>query len=150
MADEKLEKPVIGPAVAVAGDEIVVFQGKKKVKLTLFGVEGPKKAPIMGFMARNQLDSILLADKKGVQCQLQQRESGEKTYAICTNAQGEIALNLINAGWGFANRQSLQIDNFRPYLRAENTARKQKLGFWADSWRNKDGLPSENDDNDEY
>lgn len=112
------------------GDTIKVLTNtKEQVKIRIYGIDAPEKKQAFGSKAKDFLSSLIFGSTVTV------KPTGKdiygRTIARIYNADRDIGLAMIECGYAWWYKQYSKKET--DYKRAQERAKKQQLGLWADS-----------------
>lgn len=112
------------------GDTIkVLTDTKEQVKIRIYGIDAPEKKQAFGFKAKDFLSSLIFG------CAVTVKPTGRdiygRTIARIYHADRDVGLAMIECGYAWWYQQYAKKDV--DYKRAQERAKKQQLGLWADS-----------------
>ena len=121
---------ISGKVVAVAdGDTITVLvAGHDQVKIRLANIDAPEKAQPFGQRSKKTMSD--LAFGKAVECNQSGLDRYGRTIAVCKVGGVDINLAMVKAGMAWVYRKYAH--NVPDYYSAEDDARRQRRGLWAD------------------
>lgn len=126
-AGEVLNGKVIG---VTDGDTItVLLAGHDQVKVRLANIDAPEKAQPFGQRSKQALSD--LAFGKAIECNQSGLDRYGRTIAVCSVGSMVINLAMVKSGMAWVYRKYAH--DVPEYYAAEDEARRQRLGLWADS-----------------
>lgn len=107
------------------GDTITVVQGKKQIKVRLYGIDAPELKQSYGKKSKQFLANLIAGQMVEVE------ESGKDRYkrTVGTVYLGSTDINaqMVASGYAWAYRKFS-----KKYTAQESKAKSQKLGLWRD------------------
>ena len=108
----------------------VINRDNLQLKIRINGIDAPEKRQAYGNKAREYLSSLIFG--KQIDVDVQKQDKWGRYIAIVYTPDGsDVALLMLKAGYAW---QYVQYDTSQLYYNAQNMARSQKLGLWADSY----------------
>ena len=122
LADESIIKIVSIPD----GDTLNIINGNnKKVKIRLYGIDAPETTQKYGQASRDYLRKIV--KNKRLTYKIRSKDDYGRVVATLYGDDNDLNYEMIKAGYAWHYKH---YNNSKKYAKAEENARKQKLGLW--------------------
>ena len=109
------------------GDTVTVLQDSTQVKVRLNEIDAPELKQAFGTRARQALGERLQG--KQVRVEWEKRDKYGRTLGTVYLADESINLWLVRNGWAWQYKQYSKSETLK---RAEDAARKERVGLWID------------------
>ena len=112
------------------GDTITVLTDtKEQIKIRIYGIDAPERRQAFGAKAKQFLSSLIF--EGNVTIKPLGKDLYGRTIAKVYHADMDVGLTMIESGhaWWYQQYAKKDVD----YKRAQERAKKQQLGLWADS-----------------
>ena len=121
---EKLEGKIV---VVIDGDDVVVLVNKTQVRIRLLGIDTLEESQPFGEQAKKALSDKVLG--KTVQVTTYGKDKYDRLLGIIKLDGRNINLEMVKAGFAWHYKQ---YSTSKVLAKAEEEARKAKVGLWAD------------------
>ena len=123
-----LNEVIEGKVTGIAdGDTFTLLgQGKKQLKVRLYGIDCPEKKQDFGSVARNRLSEIIFGKQVQIQFRSYDRWGRTVGNVFCDGKSVNEMLLVEGLAWHF-----IKYDNNPGWSELEKKAREKKLGLWS-------------------
>ncbi len=107
------------------GDTIMVLQGKRQIKVRLFGIDAPELKQPYGKKSKQFLANLIAG--KVVEVEENSKDRYKRTISIVYLGNTDINAQMVANGYAWAYRKFS-----KKYTAQESKAKSQRLGLWRD------------------